>query len=80
VTGARRSLADGLAEFVGRVREHTDLPLLIGFGVSNREHIETISKFADGAIVASALIDAVDKSPEDQKLQTARDFIRQLKL
>ena len=79
VTGARRALGSGLPELVGRIRRHTDLPILIGFGVSTREHMESISQFADGALVGSALLDAIDKSPSEHVLQTARDFVRGLK-
>lgn len=79
VTGARQSLASGLSELVGRIRRHTNLPVLVGFGVSRREHVEEIGKFADGAIVASALLAAIDQAPKDQVLQTARDFVAGLK-
>ena len=79
VTGARRELGSGLSELVGRIRRYTDLPVIVGFGVSTREHIESISRFADGAVVASALLDAIDRSPSEHVLQTARDFVHGLK-
>ena len=79
VTGARSSLSSGVSDLVGRIRQHTDLPVLVGFGVSQREHVEQISEFADGVIIASALLDAVAKSPEDAALATARNFVRGLK-
>ena len=79
VTGARRQLASGLPDLVGRIRSHTNLPVIIGFGVSRREHVEEIGRFADGAVVASALLDAIDRSPKDKVLQTAREFIRGLR-
>lgn len=79
VTGSRESLSHGLAEFIGRVRKHTDIPILVGFGVSRKEHVDAIAKLADGAIVASALLDAVDKSEEGQELETARKFIEELR-
>ena len=79
VTGARRSLSEQTAGLVARIRRHTDLPVLVGFGVSRREHLEAISEFADGAIVASAMLDAVNRAPEDRKLDAAREFITSLK-
>ena len=78
VTGARRALASGLPDLVRRIRRHTALPVLVGFGVSSREHVEEIGQFADGAVVASALLDAIDKSPKDKVLQTAREFVVRL--
>jgi tryptophan synthase alpha chain len=64
---------------VGRIRRHTDLPVIVGFGISQQEHIQDIGKFADGAVVGSALLDAIDKSPPDATLDTARNFIRGLR-
>ena len=78
VTGARQDLAAGLPELVGRIRNHTRLPILIGFGVSRREHVEAIGRIADGAVVGSALLQAIDDSPPGQVLQTAREFIQRL--
>ena len=79
VTGARRELASDLPDLVGRIQRHTDLPVVVGFGVSRREHVQSIGRFADGAVVASALLDAIDKSPRDKVLQTAREFVQGLK-
>ena len=79
VTGARSSLSEQTAGLVARIRRHTDLPILVGFGVSQREHLEAISKFADGAAVGTALLAAVDRAPEDGRLDAARDFITSLK-
>ena len=79
VTGARRSLSGHTAGLVARIRRHTDLPVLVGFGVSRREHLEAISEFADGAAVGTALLDAVDSAPDDGRLDAARDFIISLK-
>lgn len=72
-------MSSGVSDLVGRIRRHTDLPVLVGFGVSQREHVEQISEFADGVIVASALLDAVAKSPAGAALDTARQFVRGLK-
>ena len=78
VTGARSRLSGTVEDLVERVRRHTDLPLLVGFGVSRREHVEAIGRFADGAIVASAMLDAVDAAAPDRRLEVAGDFIRGL--
>ena len=79
VTGARRSSSQSTPGLVERIRRYTDLPILVGFGVSRREHIEEIATYADGAIVASAMLDAVDRAPKDGKLDAARDFIHSLR-
>ena len=78
VTGARDHLPPQLATFVGRVRAHTRLPLAVGFGVALPQHVAEISKIADGAVVASALIDAVDKSPVEERVASGVAFLRSL--
>lgn len=78
VTGARASLAEELPGFIARLRARTTLPLVVGFGISKREHIEALSGLVDGAIVASALIDVVDSSPQGERLQRVRDYVEVL--
>jgi len=79
VTGARDTLAADLADYIGRVRASIDLPLAIGFGVSTPEHVADIAKIADGAIVASALINYIDTLPESEEAAGAADFVRKLR-
>ena len=78
VTGARSRLSATVEDLVGRVRRHTDLPLLVGFGISRREHVEAVGRFADGVILASALLDAIDAAAPERRLDVARDFVRGL--
>jgi tryptophan synthase alpha chain len=78
VTGARDSLPEHLAAFIGRVRAKTSLPLAVGFGVSRREHIAEIARIADGAVVASAMLNAVDAAPESERVAAGVDFFRAL--
>jgi tryptophan synthase alpha chain len=78
VTGQRASLPDFDA-YLGRVRAHTSIPLAIGFGVSNPEHVRQIGEVADGAIIASALLNYLDTVPEAQQQQAAELFIRGLR-
>ncbi|HET7095632.1 MAG TPA: tryptophan synthase subunit alpha [Thermomicrobiales bacterium] len=77
VTGARSALPD-LAPYLRRVRERTTLPLAVGFGVSTAEHVRQIGKVADGAIVASALIDRLDALPPRDQPAAAEAFVRKL--
>jgi tryptophan synthase alpha chain len=78
VTGARRDLWDGLPDFLDRVRRFTDLPLVVGFGISSAAHVQQVSAHADGAIVASALIDHMDTLPPEQLVAGAAAFVRDL--
>ncbi len=78
VTGARDRLPDTLPAFIERVRAQISLPLAIGFSVSKPEHIAQIGKIADGAVVASALINAVDAAEPSKRVETAVTFLHGL--
>lgn len=75
VTGARSRLEENLPAFTARVRAETDIPLSVGFGISSPEMAAKVSEFADGVIVGSALIDAVDRADGD-KPAAAAAFVR----
>lgn len=58
VTGAREGLPEDLTDFIARIREHTDTPLVLGFGISKPEHARLMNELVDGFIVGSALVRA----------------------
>jgi tryptophan synthase alpha chain len=78
VTGARRELWPGLPDFLARVRRITDLPLVVGFGISSAAHVRQVGACADGAIVASALINRIDALPPEEQTAGAAAFVRDL--
>jgi len=78
VTGARTSLASGLGEYLDRVRRATELPLAVGFGISRPEHVREVARHADGAIVASALVDRLDKLAPEDRVSGAAAYVREL--
>jgi tryptophan synthase alpha chain len=63
ITGARNELPSDLREYIARLRQITDKPLVLGFGISKPEHARMMNGLVDGYIVASALIREMDKSP-----------------
>lgn len=56
VTGARDTVASGAEEMVRRIRKHTDMPVALGFGISRPEHVAEVGRYADAAVVGSALV------------------------
>lgn len=60
VTGARADLPVELLDAVRDLRAATDIPIAVGFGVSSAEQVRAISVVADGVVVGSALIDAIE--------------------
>jgi tryptophan synthase alpha chain len=78
VTGARQDLSGALPEFLARVRAETGAPRVIGFGISQPDHIRRVAELgAAGAIVASALADLVERSPDP--VAAARAYLSELK-
>jgi tryptophan synthase alpha chain len=75
VTGARDKLPEKLEGFVARVREKTEKPLCVGFGVSNPEQARRIARVADGVIVGSRIIQLLD---EDKSLKNVCSFVKSL--
>ncbi|MCC5839962.1 MAG: tryptophan synthase subunit alpha [Opitutales bacterium] len=65
VTGVRESLAVDLEEAVGRIREATDLPVVVGFGISKPAQVETVGRLADGVVVGSALVNCIAARADD---------------
>ncbi len=60
ITGERAELPPELAQTVARVREHTSLPVAVGFGISTPEHAAAVARLADGVIVGSAIVKRQD--------------------
>jgi tryptophan synthase alpha chain len=67
VTGMQTSVATNLASQVAKIRAHTDLPIAVGFGISNPEQAKLVAQEADGCVVGSAIVNQIaenGKSPE----------------
>ena len=61
VTGAQTTLRDTLGEEVGRIRQAVSLPVAVGFGISTPGQAAEVAAVADGVVVGSALIRALDE-------------------
>ncbi len=61
VTGARDSVATSLPERIAELRELSDLPIAVGFGISNPEQAREVAKHADAVVVGSAIVDLIAK-------------------
>ncbi|MCI7794731.1 MAG: tryptophan synthase subunit alpha [Lachnospiraceae bacterium] len=65
VTGTRSEITTDLASIVKVVRENTDIPCAIGFGISTPEQAKKMAGFADGVIVGSAIVKLLEKYGAD---------------
>jgi len=80
VTGARSTVATGAEEMVGRIRAITDRPLALGFGISRPEHVAEVGKYADAAVVGSALVALIaEASGSPQLVERVEDYVRSLR-
>ena len=68
VTGAREELPMDLTDSVARIRQATDLPVAVGFGISTPEQVAAVCRIADGTIVGSALVDIIAGAQDDGSL------------
>jgi len=59
VTGMQSSIASNLATQVAKIRAHTQLPIVVGFGISNPDQARAVAKEADGCVVGSAVVNQI---------------------
>ncbi len=80
VTGERSSMAEGISGRVEAIRKHTDLPVVVGFGISTAEHVQQVGAIADGVVVGSALVNCIASNTENGPAATAmlREKMRDL--
>ena len=80
VTGARDQVASGAREIVQRIRAATDLPVALGFGISKPEHVREVGRWADAAVVGSALVNVIAEAGGAPDLTTrVEEYVRWLK-
>jgi tryptophan synthase alpha chain len=60
LTGARAKLSRKIEGTINKIKELTDTPVAVGFGISKAEHVKEIAEFADGVIVGSAIIKVIE--------------------
>jgi tryptophan synthase alpha chain len=77
VTGARQQLAEDASSLVRRLRKYTKLPIGVGFGISTAEQFAAVGKFADAAVVGSAIVQTIERNP-GKEAETVAQFVRQL--
>jgi tryptophan synthase alpha chain len=77
-TGARSELPEDLPEFTARVRAQTDLPLAIGFGISERRHVEQVAVLADAAVIGSAFVRTISDTLREGRAAAVREFVERM--
>ena len=82
VTGTRSEITTNIGDIVSLIRENTDTPCAVGFGISTPEQAKQMTEFSDGAIVGSAIIKIIEKYGKDapsyvgEYVKSMKDAIR----
>lgn len=81
ITGARKELPPDLRDNLKKIREATDQPLVVGFGVSNPDTVRMMCEVADGVIVGSAICRKIEEhldAPRDELIEQVASFAESL--
>ena len=79
ITGQQQSVAADAAGLVGRIRRWSKLPIAVGFGISNADHVTQVGTFADAAVIGSAIVELIERSTEEQAPGAVARFIMGLR-
>lgn len=80
-TGARKKLPKELSASLRKIKRMTRVPVCVGFGISKREQVKSISKLADGVIVGSAIIKVIERNRGKKNLvKNVGMFVKNLTL
>jgi tryptophan synthase alpha chain len=80
VTGERDTISSSVAPLVRSMREVTDLPLAVGFGVSTPEHVAELGAQAEAVVVGSAIMRVIEQNAGNESLEIQLEsFVRELK-
>lgn len=78
ITGTQTDLASDAKGLVERIRKFTNLPVALGFGVSTPEHVKSVAEFADAAVVGSAIVALIERTPAAESPKAVGEFVRSL--
>jgi tryptophan synthase alpha chain len=79
ITGKQASMTADAAALVDRIRRWSKLPVAVGFGISNAQHVAQVGEFSDAAVVGSAIVELIERStPETAPGEVSR-FIKGLR-
>ena len=80
ITGTQQTMTSDAASLVARIRRWSSLPVAVGFGISNSEHVAQVGQFADAAVIGSAIVDLIERSSPEAAPGAVARFIKGLHL
>ena len=69
ITGTKSADAEAVKKHIEEIKKETDLPIVVGFGIKDADDVKTMSAFADGVVVGSAIVENIFKHHNDNNLQ-----------
>jgi tryptophan synthase alpha chain len=79
VTGAREDMSEAAERLVRRITKYAELPIAVGFGISTRSQVEDVWRFADAAVVGSAIVAEIAKAKNSEAaVNGVQKFVRSL--
>jgi len=78
-TGKQQALTADASAVVDRIRRWSKLPVAVGFGISNAEHVAQVAEFADAAVVGSAIVELIERSTPETAPGAVARFIKGLR-
>jgi tryptophan synthase alpha chain len=79
ITGKQQSMTSDAAALVARIRRFSKLPVAVGFGISNAQHVAQLAEFADAAAVGSAIVELIERSTPETAPGAVARFIKGLR-
>ena len=79
ITGTQAELASDAEALVKRLKRFTKLPIALGFGISTPEHVRAVAEFADAAVVGSAIVALIERTPPADAPRAVGEFVRSLR-
>lgn len=79
VTGAKKDIPKEIPEVINCIKKNTDLPVAVGFGVSNRNQVDVLQRIADGVVVGSTIVNQIEKNiGKPDLVNKVADFVKEL--
>ncbi len=79
VTGMQEKVAANVVDMTAKIRQHTDLPIAVGFGISNPEQAKLVASCADAVVVGSAVVNQIEQHGKSSELvKRVSDFVKSL--
>jgi tryptophan synthase alpha chain len=79
ITGKQQTMTSDASALVDRLRRWSKLPVAVGFGISNADHVAQVAEYADAAVIGSAIVELIERSTPDSAPGAVARFIKGLR-